>query len=183
MKTRLYDGDTFEHRGYSFRVRFEHDDCLGEPWKEHDGHGVISDWTTRDKEPGERVLATDRNHRRYYDVRETMKIARRDSWGCSHSTLVNGVFNSGHATKGEAIACAVDEDFERMRGWCVDAWQWIYAVVTLLDEDGDDTDVRESLGGLESDDDTYLSVAARELADEIVSRIEVEHPDAFPSNN
>ncbi|WOD17183.1 hypothetical protein [Paraburkholderia kirstenboschensis] len=30
-----------------------------------------------------RVLTKDRDSRRYYDVQETMKIARRDGWGLS----------------------------------------------------------------------------------------------------
>lgn len=36
----LYDGDTFEHSGYTFRVQFKRDDDTGPPWEECDGHGL-----------------------------------------------------------------------------------------------------------------------------------------------
>jgi hypothetical protein len=186
-KQTLYDGDTFEHRGHTFKLTIERDDDMGEPWKEHDGHGIVSDWTTRDKAPGERVLVEDRNHKRYYDVKASTKLARKDGWGCSHSTMdeVDGkrVFKSGHKTKGEAIACAVDEDFERMRAWCNDDWYWAYAMVRLLDEDGEETSEYDTLSGVESDAGSYWDEVARELADQIVSRIEVETPDAVLSEN
>ena len=45
---------TFEHRGRTFTMAIEHDAGLGEPWKEHDGHGIVSEWTTRSPEEGER---------------------------------------------------------------------------------------------------------------------------------
>lgn len=180
---RLYDGDTFEHGGYSFRVMFPADEDHGAPWDNEDGHGVISDWTTRDKAAGERVLCTDRNSKRFYDVPASMKLARKDGWGCSHSTRVDNVFSSGHKTKGEAAACAVDEDYERMRRWCADQWSYIGVVVTLLDYDGEETDTRKSLWGIESDSDDYHVTVAKELADEIISRLGVDTPDVVLSEN
>jgi hypothetical protein len=43
--------DTIEINGLTFRVTVERDEDMGEPWKEHDGHGVVSNWTTRSKSP------------------------------------------------------------------------------------------------------------------------------------
>lgn len=73
--------DTFEVDGVTFRVRTEYDDCHGAPWDEEDGHGPVSDWTSRGKLPGELVLCEDRGKRRYYDFAEACRIARRDGWG------------------------------------------------------------------------------------------------------
>ncbi|RQH02741.1 hypothetical protein [Paraburkholderia dinghuensis] len=79
----MYEDETFNvgAGGYTFRVRVEADDSMGAPWEEHDGHGEVSGWTTRDKRPGEIVLSSDRWSKRYYDVQASMKIARRDGWG------------------------------------------------------------------------------------------------------
>lgn len=187
MRDKLYNGDTFERGAYTFKVEYERDEDMGEPWEEHDGHGVVSEWTTRDKAPGERVLVADRSHRRYYDVQASTKLARKDGWGCRHTTAteVDGVrvVNSGHATRGEAIACAVESDFEYLRAWCNDEWAWTSVLVTLLDEDGKSTDIRESLSGIDGDHGDYLTTVAYELADEIIARIEVETPDVLVSEN
>lgn len=79
----LSDAETFDYRGHSFRVRFKRDDNMGEPWKEHDGHGVVSEWTTRDKAPHERILVSNHygNSRRYYDVKASTLLARKYGWG------------------------------------------------------------------------------------------------------
>lgn len=73
--------DTFEIDGVTFRVRTEYDDYHGAPWDEEDGHGPVSDWTSRSKLPGEFVLCEDRGKRRFYDFAEACRIARRDGWG------------------------------------------------------------------------------------------------------
>lgn len=75
--------DTIERNGRTYRVTIEHDGDMGAPWEEHDGHGVVSEWTRRDKAPGEVVIASDRGSHRFYDVAETTRIAKRDGWGLS----------------------------------------------------------------------------------------------------
>lgn len=77
----MYDGDTLEHNGREYRVTIEHDIDHGAPWEEEDGHGPVSDWTTRAKEPGEIVLCEDRGSRRYYDFAKAVQSAKRDGWG------------------------------------------------------------------------------------------------------
>lgn len=189
---RLYDGDTFERRGYTFRVNFERDDAMGKPWEEHDGHGVVREVKLHgervSKGPGERVLWSDRWTAYLYDVQASMKLARKDGWGCKHSTIVDGKFISGHQHKREALACAVEQDFNYLRGWCNDEWEWTVATVTLCDEDGNaegGPDTRASLGGIDGDHDggTYLTEVAKELADDILAHVEVENPDVVLSEN
>jgi len=168
----LYDGDTFDHRGYTFRVRYERDDDHGAPWEEGDGHGIVSDWTTRDKAPGERVLCVDRHHRRYYDVKATLRLARQDGWGCA------GGQREGESARSYA-ARAVEADFEYLHGWCTDRWEYVGAIVTWTE----DENVQASLWGIESSEHAYLTSVAYELADELMTRIEVDDPDVVVSEN
>ena len=174
--------DTIELNGYSFGIRYEHDDSSSEPWKECDGHGIVSEWTRRDKAAGERILCSDRSSYRYYDVAAALKLARNDQWGCKHSTgeYIDGkyVFSSGHKTKGELAACAVDSDFEYLRAWCNNQWSYVVVLVEWLD----DTDVSTALGGVETYKNYHVTVA-KELAEELLSQIEIESPDTVLSNN
>lgn len=112
-----------------------------------------------------------------------MRLALKDGWGCGDDA-------HKHTTKRQRAACAVDQDFEYLRRWCADEWCWLYAVVTLLDDDSDtdpaeETDHRASLGGIDGDHDggKYLTDVAYELADEILARVEVENPDVVMSEN
>lgn len=84
--------DSFDHddtatatRGkFTLTARIVADDDHGAPWDECDGHGPVSDWTSRDKLPGEIVLNDDRASKRFYDMQEACRIARRDQWGSLH---------------------------------------------------------------------------------------------------
>ena len=66
---------TREIDGFTVTATTEYDDCGDKPWERSDGHGIVSDWTTRDKELGERVLSSDRHSKCYYDFAGSMKIA------------------------------------------------------------------------------------------------------------
>lgn len=160
----LYDGDTFEHEGRKFRVRLERDEFCSEPWKECDGHGVVSDWTTREKAPGERILHSDRQHKLYYDVRESMKRARAEGWDTEPY---------GQGTAGERAARAVEADFQFLRAWCNDEWEYCFVDVVMLDSDGNETGFRQSLGGVESWKDYHVE-AAHDLAAELIEEQRAE---------
>lgn len=183
----LYDGDTFEYRGYNFRVDLRRDDAIGEPWKEYDGHGVVSEWTSRAKRPGERVLAEDRSRKIFYDIERTIAIARRDGWGVrrpgTDGTSRDDYKPLPNETKRAYVARAVDADFDFLRGFVTDQWWYVSVGVVLLDEDEDETDERAYLGGVESNAGAYLDDVAFELADEILSRVEVDDPDVVLSEN
>lgn len=158
-----YDTYTIELDGLTFQVAYHYDGDMGEPWKVHEGHGVVSEWTTRDKSPGERILNQDRTSKRYYDFMESVKIALRDGWGDGKS--------ADGRTKRQIAASAVELDYARMKAWCDDEWHWMGIVVTLLDTDGHKTNETENLWGIESDSGDYRKETALELAGEIVSRV------------
>lgn len=181
-----YDGDTFTCGAYTFRVKVERADDMAEPWKEHDGHGPVSEWTSRAKRPGERVIAEDRSHKRYYDMREAVKIALRDKWGVKRPGTV-GHPDDYKPLDGESkrayAARAAEADYAHLRAWCRDEWEWLYIDVVLLDEDGRETGERAGVGGVEDPDGSYWPVCAGELAEEIVGRIEVDAPLVQLSEN
>ena len=180
--------DTIERHGRTYRVTIEHDEHMGAPWEEHDGHGVVSEWTRRDKAPGEVVIASDRGSHRFYDVAETLRIAKRDGWGLSDADLAAFEARAGRkATRKMVIAEAVRRDCDRMRQWCADVWGWCGVIVELLDEDGDGTGETASLWGIESDAGAYLDEVAADLVDEMESprlaadlaALEASRPDLY----
>ena len=72
---------TIVYRGYELKAEVVPDEDMGPPWKEHDGHGPVSEWRSgSSKRPGERILCEDRGHCRFYDFAEAVKIARKDKW-------------------------------------------------------------------------------------------------------
>ena len=154
-----------EVSGLQFLVEYEPEYFMGEPWKEECGHGPVSDWTTRDKRPGELVLAEDRKSKRFYDFAAACKIALRDGWD-------SAPYNTGSETKRQQAAKAARADFERMRGWCNDAWGWCGITVTLLDDDGEKTDTCDSCGGYASDEKEYLAASARDMAETIADQVQ-----------
>ena len=162
-QTRLYDDEQFEYRGLHFKVNFPYDEDGGEPWSNSDGHGEVSDWTTRDKRPGELVLSSDRTSKRYYDFAGAIKAALKDGWD-------SPPYKTG--TKRQQAERAVKADFEFLRGWCNDEWHYVGVVVKRVDEDGEELGETESLWGVEDNDSEYLTTTAYELADEIAGRVE-----------
>lgn len=168
------DKETFEYKGRTFRLEVDQDECIGPPWKESDGHGPVSEWTCRDKRPGEWVLCKDGRSKRYYDFAEAMRIAKKDCWDAKPY---------GVGSKGEQAYRAVKEDFEYLRGWCNDQWTYAVLHVTLLGEDGE-WQSDSHLGGVEwyytvSD---YIMGTAKELADELLAEVDEEAEKARIAN-
>lgn len=168
----MHDGQTFEHNGNKFRVTFPYDDDATAPWDREDGHGPVSEWKRHafgqgskpPKRPGEMILCGDRHGYRTYDFAEAVRIAKRDGWDAEP-------YNTAE-TRGQRAAKAAMADFNRLRRWCSDQWNYVGVVVELLDKDGDPTGETESLWGIESDAGDYLEEVARELAEEIIHRLE-----------
>jgi len=156
----IEEGDIIERHGKRYRVNTE-SDHLGEPWKEHDGHGPVSEWTRRAKRPGERVLCEDRGSKRYYDAEEATKIAKRDGW--------DGPPYGGTAR--QKAHRAVQADYDRLRRWCNGDWCWVGVVVTEIctcDKGHEHDGESASLWGIESDaGGDYLEQVANELIDEL----------------
>ena len=163
----LYNRDIFTHGGHRFRFLAEYDEHMAEPWKEHDGHGIVSDWTTRDKAPGERVLNSDRSSRRFYDVQASITLAKRDQWGLGDDEKAKLAAQLGREpTPRDITARAVDLDFENLRAWCNDEWHWMCVGVEWLNPD-DTVRAREWLSGIDGEG-PYLEECAYELAEQLL---------------
>lgn len=180
----MNDSEIFELDGLTFKAEIADDDAMGPPWKEHDGHGVVSDWCNFDSNTNtsDRVLCAGDYGRsvRYYEMTTSYYKAENEGWGISdeerqHLTVMLG----REPTAEEVLKHAVELDFLRLQGWCEGRWEWVGVVVTLLDVDGNPTDESESLWGIESDAGDYLNEVAKELAAEIARR--VGHADTIPA--
>lgn len=131
--------------GWYITSRIELDEFMGPPWEEHDGHGVVSDWESGERDESRWVLCSDRNSYRYYDWRATLEIAKRDGWG--------------PLTPMEAVR----SDYEHLAAWCNDLWCWVGLVVELRNED-DELLKEDSCWGFESTDLAYLVEQMRSWA-------------------
>lgn len=157
---------TLERYGFTFRVDHCADHDAGAPWDD-DGHGPVSDWTTRDKSPGELVLNTSNGSSRYYDFAEACRMAQREGWGSRDA--------EADMTPRQIAALAAREDYENLRAWCRDEWAYIGVVVTLLDVEGNDTDATYSLWRVDDNGDYAATVAgdgAGDICTEIGGRLD-----------
>lgn len=143
--------------GFTVTIQKERDEDCGPPWEECEGHGPVSEWTKRDKKPGERVLCSDRDNRRYYDFAAAMVEAKRDGWDTKP-------YKTG--TKGERALRAVEADFNFLADWCADRWQYICIAVQL--RASGHIIGRDSLCGVESCGDYWRETAA-EMGNELMS--------------
>lgn len=153
----------FEYLGVTYRCEVYQDGDMGLPWEEYDGHGVVTEWESRDKKPSELILCEDRGSKRFYDIAQSMKIARSEGRGCT---------NMGVLTPGQRAYRAVMEDYEYLRKYCAGQWGYVWINVFPLTDDGDELRSKsESLGGIEygltTSQDEYIRQCAQELADQI----------------
>lgn len=158
----------------TFSVELVPDDTFREPWKEHDGCGIVSDWRQANytgyvpTEPGERILWQDGRYfgqqsALVYDWAGTIAKAKRDGWGVSdgvHAAMIREL--GREPTAKEITAHAVLQDFDRLRAYCSGEWCYVGVVVT-----DDASGEAASLWGVESDCDAYINDIARDLCDEI----------------
>jgi hypothetical protein len=152
-----YKTDTVETHGKTYRVRWVYDHDQGAPWEECDGHGIVTEWERRPKKPGEMILNEDRGSKRFYDFQASVKRAKAEGWNISPYDW---------PTKGAQAHAAVMADYEYLRRWCNDQWHYCGIVVTLLDDDGEETDISASLWGIEDDgycSDGYHETVIRDL--------------------
>jgi hypothetical protein len=168
----IHDGGQISVGNLTLRFRLERDGCTEAPWVTDCTHGPVSDWTTRDKEPGERLLHSDRRSSRFYDYAGAMAMAKRDGWGLAPDALAELARKLGKApTAGQIRESSVDADFEHLRGWCADEWFYSIVAVKLLDEDDCEL-ASDYLGGVESCGDYW-----RECAAEMADRLLTEHAE------
>ena len=156
----------FNHSGCRFVATIVHDADCGNPWENSDCHGPVSEWTSRDKYPGERILNSDRGMNRYYNVRSAMHIAKRDCWG---------VANDEGMTPRQRAAAAVEADFAYLRGWCLSDWHYVGVCVQMIDAHGNPMgeQFEHALWGIESFDRDYINEVADDLAEQILTELRV----------
>ena len=142
MNNTIHTEDFTTAKGTRYRVEITPDDFNEAPWEFSDGHGDVSDWTTRDKKAGELVLNSDGTNKRFYNFQEAIKIAKRDGWGCDGLTEKE--------TPGEKAAKAVMADYKYLKSWCKDEWFYAFLYVVLLDSEGEEiAEYDDYLGGVE----------------------------------
>ncbi len=163
------EGDTITgtREGFEIIARIVRDDDGTPPWDREDGHGPVSEWTSRSKEPGERVLAEDRHGvRRYYGFAEAVRLARRDGWRALDEP---DPMTSGR-TPGQVTERAAAQDFETLRAWWADEWFYCGIVLSVSRSGVMLDDHAASLWGIEANhpgsDNAYLTEVAEELAEE-----------------
>lgn len=137
-----YKTETIEQHGKTYAIKWFYDEHMSAPWEEHDGHGIVTDWVTRNKKPGELVLNSDRNMNRFYDFAASVEKAKTEQWGIS---------DHEGKTKNQIAAEATRADYEHLRRYCNDQWHWCGIVVTQLEEDGEPSDITAALWGIEED--------------------------------
>jgi hypothetical protein len=154
------DGDTIQCRvdGFDVTARVVRDDSSDAPWEREDGHGPVSQWTSRSKAPGERVLITNNGRCRYYDWAEAINIAKRDGWDAPP-------YRTG--TAGQRAERAVNADFEALKAWFNDEW-WYVGIVLSVSRNGIVLDDHAaSLWGIDCNhpqgDNSHLLEVANEL--------------------
>lgn len=160
--------DTIQLNGRTYRIDVEADSDTGAPWEESDGHGIVSDWVTRDKHAGEWLLNSDRHSKRFYDFAATMKKAKAEGWGLGADRLATLTAKLGRTpTKGEILAESVRLDYEYLQGWCNDQWHWCGVVVTdITDNPSAPIDYTFALWGIGSEDDEFIEETAQDLAEQ-----------------
>jgi hypothetical protein len=133
-----------------------HDDDSEAPWERCDGHGPVSDWTTRDKRPGELVLSRDGHSKRFYDYAEACRIARAEGWG-------HGPDIEGESARQKAARAAL-ADYENLRAWCNDQWSYVGVAVRIwLDDMPLTGEYDAALWGIESNSgEDYIAQVAGE---------------------
>jgi hypothetical protein len=160
----MQDGEIFEHKGVLFIVSIERDELSRAPWEECEGHGVVTKWERRGPERGEWVLSGDRYSHRFYNWRETLEIAKRDGWGLHPDCIAELALKlKRQPTQRDIRKEAVRRDYEYLRGWCNDEWEYLCIGVRMVG--GTET---QYLGGVDGSDAAYIVECARDLAGELL---------------
>ena len=169
-----------EHRGLKFKVYAEKDHYGGCPWDD-DGVGIVRRGPPGSKTPGEIILQGNAWHALsvwLYDWAGTMKKAKEEQWGLSPEAekelaeFTQRMYGRG-PTAGERRRKAVQQDFDRMRGYLYDKWQYVEVYVYVVDDHGDTVESSyypfpHSVGGIEEDCSKETQCYIREVAMDII---------------
>ena len=152
-----YGGSVLVYEGLTVQVQFTDDSDHEPPWESGDGYGIVSEWTRRDKKPGERILCTDDHdsqRRRYYDWAGSIAKAKAEGWDAPP-------YKTG--TKGQQAVRAVEADFKYHQEWCKDDWRYVVISVECEGEE-------DACGGFETYKDYHVE-AAWEMIEAIVATV------------
>ena len=149
--------ETMEYKGYLFNIEVDYDEFEGPPWLHCDGHGPVSDWTTRDKKPSEVVLSSIGGANLYYDFSKAMKKAKEELWDAAPY---------GQGTRGERAERAVRADIKYLRDYIDNVWVYVTLSVTLRG-----SGYTTFLGGVEHDysENGHWMTEVHLMADELIA--------------
>lgn len=170
-----YDLESFELFGLRFTSQLQRDEDHEPPWESSDGHGVVTDWMdTLDRDEADaqnlRPLSSDHGRTRYYDFAASIRIALKDKWGLGDEEMAKQrAMWEKEPTPEQITHRAVQLDYEYIRDWCQDGWEYVGVIVTL-----EGTEIDRSLWGIESNAEHYINETIGELAGEIVRTAYVE---------
>jgi hypothetical protein len=99
-----------------------------------------------------------------YDWNASLAKAKAEGWGLNESrklTLASRLKKDiASLTKGEIVAEAVRLDFEHLRGWLNDEWQWVGYTAEIWQDCEKVQDTVASCWGFESTDMEYVYESA-----------------------
>ena len=152
-------------KGNKFKIELAYDYIVDKPWEEDVRYGRVSEWTTRDKRPGEVLLCIDGRSRLYYDMQKAVKLARRE-W----------VSKDSENTLGQNAVKAAQADFEHLRAWCDGKWWYAILRVVMLDDEGEELDGYDDyLGSVEDGYGRKFAGSVMECAQELAQQIETRY--------
>lgn len=159
-----YHNENLTIQGFDIKIEYWHDECIGQPWEESEGHGEIREtrayYGQPDKKPGEIVIHHDRGNYWLYDFAGAVEKAKSECWG---------VKDSEGLTPNQVAEKAALQDMHYLRRWLNDQWHWAGFTVTVLDAEGEEIE-SDSCGGFESDTD-YFKESAHESANHLVDQL------------
>lgn len=168
-----FDTETIEHNGVTVRIDYFYDDTYSsQQWAECDGNiniyskGYSRMYGNTEKRPSEIILQTNGDTIWAYDIQEAHKKALSESW-CAGCDWAKGL------TKKQIAARAVAENVEMWRGWLNDDWHYAGVVCTVLDSEGEETDIADSCWRFETLNN-YHETAGREMAAALADSVNKE---------
>lgn len=162
-----FETETLEHFGVSVKIEYFHDWGADAPWDKSDSHGDIetvniSPWRGHNisKAPGQVILHADYRQGTawLYDFAGAMKKAKSEGWSCDKCTP--------DMTPGQKAYSAVCADMDFLGAYLREDWRYVGIGCTVLDDEGEETEKRDSCWGFESFND-YHKEAGQEMAKQL----------------
>lgn len=121
-----------------------------------------------DIEEGENSLK--RASGQWFEGRQLLTF--KSDWMDNDSAAIADIYKQHAATFPSSRAYAAKAafaDFERLKAWCCNDWEYVGIVVEMLDDEGEPTGESGSLWGIESDSYSHIWDEAHNLAAELIA--------------